>query len=52
VSGQLLICFDPGKHSSQWTFDLSKNPGMQNDEFSSMPVAVNQKIVVSKSLPT
>lgn len=47
VSGQSLICFDPVKHSTIWTFDLSKNPGMTEDEFSSMPVAVNQKIVVS-----
>ncbi|MCX6278015.1 MAG: PQQ-binding-like beta-propeller repeat protein [Bacteroidetes bacterium] len=47
VSGNSLTCFDPGKHSSLWTIDLTKIPALQQDEFSSMPVAVNQKIMVS-----
>ena len=47
ASGKSLICFDPGKFLSLWTLDLPQRPGIQEDEFSSMPVAVNQKIVVS-----
>ncbi|GEM_PF-1423377 len=47
VSGKSLICFDPGRFSSEWIIDLSKVAGMEEEEFVSMPVAVNQKIIAS-----
>ena len=45
---KVLICFDPVRFASEWIIDLSKRPGMQEDEFTSMPVAaVNKKIMIA-----
>ena len=47
VSGKSLVCFDAKQFTKLWTFDLAKITGMTEDEFASMPAAVNKKIVVS-----
>ncbi|TSA24607.1 MAG: hypothetical protein D4R67_11520 [Bacteroidetes bacterium] len=47
VSGTLLICLDPVRLSTEWSFDLSAIPGMEDEAFTTMPIAANQQIIAA-----